>query len=103
MQNKHLTLIKKEEHDTRSTNIKNICTYFKDSFRIKLSNKGLVEQVAWTLLAEIVLARTQCGNYCTVKAGVEYNFPKRFVNYKLRNLLSQKSMLYHIKSVNVSP
>ena len=67
-QNKHLTFIKKEEHDTRSTNVKNICTYFKDSFRIKMSSKGLVEQVAWTILAEIVLSRTQCTNYCTMKA-----------------------------------
>ena len=67
IQNKHLTSIKREEQDTRSTNVKNICTYFKDSFRNALLAVNLTEQCAWTILAEIVTARTQCGNYCTMR------------------------------------
>ena len=69
-----LKAIKKEEHETRSTNVKTITTYFKDSFRNALfgefledfriiswefSGKNLREQVAWTILAEIVIARSQ--------------------------------------------
>lgn len=69
-----LKAIKKEEHETRSTNVKTITTYFKDSFRnalfgtgsnyknkfsLKPLGKNLREQVAWTILAEIVIARSQ--------------------------------------------
>ena len=58
MLNKGHNNLRKEEIDTRPTNMKEVYSYFRESFRFDLAKHGLYEVVGWTILAEIVMSRT---------------------------------------------
>merc|ERR1712130_244122 len=85
--NKNSSELKKEEMETRSTNVKEVTYYFKEAFRADLHKARLFEVIGCTLLAEIVLSRTSKDQYCTMielskiypmgRASVEEEFTKR--------------------------
>ena len=58
--------LKKDEMDSRPTNVKEIFSYFREAFRYDLWKHGLFEVIGWTLIAEIVLSRTNKVRICTL-------------------------------------
>lgn len=58
--------IKKDEIDSRPTNIKVITSYFKDKFRNELASKGLRRQIGWSLIAEIIVSKSTRTSFLTM-------------------------------------
>ena len=101
--NKGVSDLKKVEMETRSTNVKEVTSYFKEAFRADLHKARLFEVIGWTLLAEIVLSRTSKDQYCTmIELSKIYPMGRESVKeeFKKRGIRKPRVPTYNMYDIN---